>query len=96
MARSLHGQSLGLAIRGAFGMFGTSRAAPVEACRKAVAAAAWPLGASQVRVGGAGALLRRGQTYSAPIDVAISYPGEVRQARIECRLDAAGRVVGLR
>ena len=94
--RSARGQSLQLAIRGAFGMFSLPQRSPIAACRKALVSAALPLGASQVRVGDAGQVLRRGQVLSAPINVSIRYPGEVRQARIECQLNSAGTVIGLR
>ena len=94
--RTAIGPSLQLAVRGAFGMFSVPERSPVSACRKAVISAALPFGASQVRVGGTGAVRRRRNVISTPIEVSIRYPREVRQARIECRLDGNGAVVGLR
>ena len=79
-----------------FGMFAFPALSPMAVCREAVISAAAPLGASQVRVGEAGPVRRRGQHLSAPINVSIRYPREVRQARIECRLNSTGMVVGLR
>ena len=74
--------------------------AVVRVCRQAIASAARPLGAVSVRAASAGPLSRqRRGVLTAPIQVRIDYAQqgrmEVRQARIRCRLDAAGRVIGV-
>jgi hypothetical protein len=72
----------------------------VGACRKAIASAAAPFGAVRVRAASAGQL-RRSQRglLVAPINVRIDYAAgrsiEVRQARVRCRIDAAGRVTNV-
>jgi hypothetical protein len=74
--------------------------AVVRACREAIELAAIPFGVVSVRATSAGSLrlLSRGAV-SAPIAVRIHYTrqggAEIRQARIRCRLDATGRVIGL-
>jgi hypothetical protein len=75
--------------------------AVVRVCRQAIMSAATPLGALRVHVISAGPLRRhRRGTLTAPIEVRIDYARqggiEVRQARIGCRLDAAGRVVAVK
>ncbi|CAN7702453.1 hypothetical protein LJR234_005987 [Mesorhizobium amorphae] len=71
-------------------------AAVVQACRAAIMSAATPLGAVRVHAVSAGALHQRRGTLTAPIEVRIDYARqgviEGRQARVGCRLDAAGRV----
>ncbi|AFL48689.1 hypothetical protein USDA257_c00870 [Sinorhizobium fredii USDA 257] len=74
--------------------------AVVRVCRRAIASAASPLGALQVRAASAGSLLRhRSGALTAPLAVSIDYRGqhgvEVRQARIRCRLDPSGRVTAV-
>ncbi len=74
--------------------------AVVRACRQAIELAARPLGAVNVRAASAGPLSRqRRGAITAPIHVRIDYESqagiEVRQARIRCRLDGAGRVIGV-
>ncbi len=74
--------------------------AVVRVCRQAIESAARPLGAVSVRAASAGPLSRqRRGALTAPIQVRIDYARqgriEVRQARIRCRLDAAGRVIGV-
>jgi hypothetical protein len=78
---------------------GTARAV-VRACRQAIASAASPLGAVRVRAASAGPLHRnRRGALTAPLAVRIDYAGqggiEIRQARIRCHLDSAGRVVAV-
>nr|WP_149758419.1 helicase [Mesorhizobium albiziae] len=78
---------------------GTPRAV-VRVCRQAIVSAATTLGAVRVRAASAGPLSRqRRGVLTAPIDVRIDYATrggvEIRQARIRCRLDAAGRVIGV-
>ncbi|TIO08718.1 hypothetical protein [Mesorhizobium sp.] len=74
--------------------------AVVRACRTAIASAATPLGAVRVHAVSAGPLRqqRRG-ALMARIEVRIHYARqggiEVRQARVGCRLDAAGRVTAV-
>ena len=73
----------------------------VRACRAAIELAAVPYGAVDVRANSFGSLRRlNGDLLSAPIQVRIRYqrrdgPEIIRQARIKCQLDAAGRVVKL-
>lgn len=74
--------------------------AVVRVCRQAIASAAEQFGAVRVRAISAGPLSRqRRGVLAAPIQVRIDYARrggiEVRQARIRCRLDAAGRVVAV-
>jgi hypothetical protein len=72
----------------------------VEACRQAMAAAAAHHGATRVEAVSAGQVtqLPDGLT-EAPIDARIVYDEaagtQVRQARVTCRLDEQGSVVGL-
>jgi hypothetical protein len=74
--------------------------AVVRTCRGAVEAAARPYGAIRVGAKSSGPLRRlSGGVVSAPVHVRIEYHRqgglELRQARIKCQLDAAGRVVKL-
>ncbi|MCF6099097.1 hypothetical protein [Mesorhizobium muleiense] len=73
--------------------------AVVRACRTAIASAATPLGAVLVHAVSAGPLQQRRGALTAPIEVRIHYARqggvEVRQARVGCRLDAAGRVTAV-
>ncbi len=90
-------RSVQMTIQGAFGMLSPAQQrSPVGACRNAVATAAVPLGAQRIRVDLAGPMRRGGATVTAPVLVSIKYPREVRQARVNCRLDSAGTVIGLR
>ncbi|RWK01905.1 hypothetical protein [Mesorhizobium sp.] len=77
---------------------GTSDAV-VRACRAAIMTAAKPLGAVRVYAASAGHALRRQGGLNAPIAVRIDYERqggiEVRQARVGCRLDAAGAVTAV-
>ncbi|RWB83683.1 MAG: hypothetical protein EOQ52_26115 [Mesorhizobium sp.] len=74
-------------------------AAVVRTCRAAIMTAARPLGAMRVYVASAGLLRRRGGGLNAPIEVRIDYARqggiEIRQAKVGCRLDAAGRVTAV-
>ena len=75
--------------------------AVVRVCRQAIMSAATPLGALRVHVVSAGPLRRyRRGALTAPIAVRIDYARqggiEVRQARVGCRLDAAGKVVAVK
>ncbi|KAA3451749.1 hypothetical protein C7I87_05280 [Mesorhizobium sp. SARCC-RB16n] len=74
-------------------------AAVVRACRAAIMSAATPLGAIRVNAASAGTLRQRRGALTAPIEVRIDYTREggieVRQARVGCRLDAAGRVTAI-
>ena len=88
-----------------FGSVGPLKAIPgtpaavVQACRAAIISAAKPLGAVRVRAVSAGALRQRRGALTAPIQVRIDYAGkggiEVRQAKVGCRLDKAGRVTAI-
>ena len=74
--------------------------AVVRACQKAIASAAAPLGAVRVRAASAGPVSRqRRGALTAPIAVRIDYARQggiqVRQAKVRCRLDAAGRVIAV-
>ncbi|SJM29420.1 hypothetical protein [Mesorhizobium delmotii] len=73
--------------------------AVVRACRTAIASAAAPLGAVRVHAVSAGPLQQRRGALTARIEVRIHYARqggiEVRQARVGCRLDAAGRVTAV-
>ena len=89
-----------------FGFLGPLEAIPgtpvavVQACRSAVMSAAKPLGAIRVRAASAGALRQRRGAISAPINVRVDYARqggiEVRQAKVNCSLDRAGRVTGIK
>jgi len=89
-----------------FGFLGPLKAIPgtpiavVQACRSAVMSAAKPLGAIRVRAASAGALRKRRGAISAPINVRVDYARqggiEVRQAKVNCSLDRAGRVTGIK
>ncbi len=75
--------------------------AVVRVCRQAIEFAARPLGAVNVRAASAGPLSRqRRGALTAPLHVRIDYERQggidVRQARIRCHLDGAGRVIGVR
>ncbi|WP_246676940.1 hypothetical protein [Mesorhizobium sp. B2-4-15] len=69
------------------------------ACRAAIMSAAKPLGAVRVNAVSAGALRHSGGVLTAPIKVRIDYARqggiEVRQARVSCRLNKAGRVTAV-
>ncbi|RWK95536.1 MAG: hypothetical protein EOR53_12790 [Mesorhizobium sp.] len=88
-----------------FGSLGPLKARPgtpaavVQACRTAIMSAATPLGAVSIHAVSAGALRQRRGALTAPIEVRIEYARqggiEVRQARVGCRLDAAGRVTAV-
>jgi hypothetical protein len=73
----------------------------VSACRDTIIAAARPHGVLHVDAASAG-LLEQGRNGEmvAPIDVRIVYAreggSELKQSRVTCRLNAQGRVVGLR
>jgi hypothetical protein len=72
----------------------------VHVCRQWIASAAEGFGAVNVHAVSAGPLSReRRGILAAPIQVRIDYDRqggiEVRQARIKCRLDAAGRVIAV-
>ncbi|MDG4883044.1 hypothetical protein [Mesorhizobium sp. WSM4884] len=75
-------------------------AAVVRACRAAITASAKPLGAVRVDVASAGLVRQRRGGLTAPIEVRIDYDRqggiEVRQAKVGCRLDAAGKVTAVR
>jgi hypothetical protein len=77
---------------------------PVEivwACREAIAAAARPHGAIQVDASSVGIMRRDGNgNIGAPLEVRVIYDRqggpEIKQARIDCRLDSRRRVTDLR
>ena len=93
--RDINRPQIQLAVQGVFGMLALPTRSPVAACRGAVLASALPLGAERVQVGSAGRVRRRGEGLSAPIDVSIQYPGEIRRARVNCRLNSMGVVTAL-
>ena len=74
-------------------------AAVVRACRAAITFAATPLGAVRVQVVSAGPSRQRRGGLAAPIAVRIDYERqgglEIRQARVGCRLNAAGKVTAV-
>lgn len=69
----------------------------VRSCRLAIAAAAQPLGSVRVEAVSAGRPRQREGGLSAPIFVRIHYAQqtgiEIRQARVDCRIDDGGRVL---
>jgi len=71
----------------------------VSACRAAIASAATPLGAVRVYAVSAGPMRQRKAGLAAPIEVRINYALrggiQVRQAKVLCRLDAAGKVIAV-
>ncbi len=72
----------------------------VRVCRQAIEFAARPLGAVNVRAASAGPLSRqRRGAITAPLHVRIDYERQggidVREARIRCHLDVAGRVIAV-
>jgi hypothetical protein len=72
----------------------------IRACRNAIVSAAAPLGAVRVRAASAGPVSRqRHGAVTAPIEVRIEYARQggiqLRQAKVRCRLDAAGRVIAV-
>ncbi|MGX5841697.1 hypothetical protein ACWGTI_13330 [Mesorhizobium sp. ArgA1] len=73
--------------------------AVVSACRAAIVSAATPLGALRVSAVSAGPMRQRHAALMAPIEVRIQYARQgdiqVRQAKVTCRLDAAGRVTAV-
>ena len=72
----------------------------VRSCRSAIASAARPLGATRVEAVSAGKQRRVGELVYAPVDVRIQYARqgsrEIRQAKVSCRINAAGQVVAVR
>ncbi|TGP27221.1 MULTISPECIES: hypothetical protein [unclassified Mesorhizobium] len=74
-------------------------AAVVRACHAAIMNAAKPLGAVRVYAASAGPARRAQSGLNAPIAVRIDYERqggiEVRQARVDCRLNAAGTVTAV-
>nr|WP_246505795.1 hypothetical protein [Mesorhizobium silamurunense] len=74
-------------------------AAVVRACRAAIMTAAKPLGAVRVYAASAGPSRQLQSGLNAPIAVRIDYERqggiEVRQARVACRLNAAGMVTAV-
>lgn len=96
LAPITNGYPLGLSLKAKPGI----PPAVVLACRTAIASAAKPLGAVRVHAVSAGPLRqRRRGALTARIEVRIHYARqggiEVRQARVGCRLDAAGRVTAV-
>ena len=73
---------------------GTSNAV-VRVCQQAIFSAAKPLGAVGVQAASAGPVRRQRNGLTAPLSVRIDYGKEVRQAKVGCRLDAKGRVIGV-
>ena len=73
---------------------GTSNAV-VRVCQQAIFSAAKPLGAVGVQAASAGPVRRQRNGLTAPLSVQIDYGKEVRQAKVGCRLDAKGRVIGV-
>lgn len=73
--------------------------AVVSACRAAIATAARPLGAVRVSAVSAGPMRKQQTALTAPIEVRIQYATkglmQIRQAKVRCRLDAAGSVVAV-
>lgn len=73
--------------------------AVLSACRAAIVSAATPLGAVRVSAVSAGPMRQRHAALMAPIEVRIEYARQggiqVRQAKVTCRLDAAGRVAAV-
>ena len=71
----------------------------VRSCRLAIAAAAQPLGSVRVEAVSAGRPRQRGGELSAPLFVRIHYAQrgaiEIRQARVDCRVDGGGRVLNV-
>jgi len=71
----------------------------VSACRAAIVSAATPLGAVRVSAVSAGPMRQRNAGLAAPIEVRINYAlrsgVQVRQAKVLCRLDAAGKVIAV-
>ncbi len=71
----------------------------VSACRDAVAAAARPYSVVSVDAASAGPARRRRGGVTAPIEMRVIYSRwvgyEARQSQVNCRIDAAGRVVSV-
>jgi hypothetical protein len=72
----------------------------VQSCRNALIPGALRYGAKQVDVASAGRTVRlKGGGFSAPVEARILFQRgnhvQVRQARITCRLDQAGRIVAM-
>lgn len=71
----------------------------VSACRAAIVSAATPLGAVRVYAVSAGPMRQRKAGLAAPIEVRINYALrgglQLRQAKVLCRLDAAGKVIAV-
>ena len=74
---------------------GTPKAV-VRVCEQAIFSAAKPLGAVGVQAVSAGPVRRQRNGLTAPLSVRINYAKEVRQAKIGCRLDGEGTVIGVR
>ena len=70
--------------------------AVVRVCEQAIFSAAKPLGAVGVQAVSAGPVRRQRNGLTAPLSVRINYAKEVRQAKVGCRLDGAGTVIGVR
>ncbi|KLK91752.1 hypothetical protein AA309_18480 [Microvirga vignae] len=72
----------------------------VQSCRNALISGALRYGATQVDVASAGRTVRvKGGGFSAPVEARILFQRgnqvQVRQARITCRLDQAGRIAAM-
>jgi hypothetical protein len=67
----------------------------VQVCQQAIFSAAKQLGAVGVQAASAGPVRRQRDGLTAPLSVRIDYGKQVRQAKVGCRLDAAGRVIGV-
>jgi hypothetical protein len=70
----------------------------VSACRNAILAAAGPYSPVSVQAVSAGRPRQRGSVLTAPVEIEATYPWrlgrEVRRAKVQCRIDQAGRVIG--
>lgn len=71
----------------------------VSACGQAIFGAAQPQGAVRTETTASGPERRREQARTLPVEVRLTYSGwsssEVRRARVACRLQRSGQVVGL-
>jgi hypothetical protein len=85
------------AVTVAGGIFGASLPEAVTVCRDRIAKDAAQIGALKVDAYSAGRV-RQSSTGGqiASLTVRIEYPGEVKEAPVECYLDAGGSVVALR
>jgi hypothetical protein len=82
-------------------VIGTASAAAlptaVMACRNGIVRSAASYGAVSVDAFSAGTLwATQGGGQIAPLTVRIAYPGEVREAKVECHLDARGTVTAVK